>query len=189
MVFEKITTLIETMNTEVLSYLGLRFETHEEYAIDYLESLIVQYCQITGLDRQAFSTGKGHRKSIHQRHYQELEEYISRLKAYAEYIEICGNARNSYAKTDRDATFMRIKKDIWETTSFCLLTIYRQLSVTNTLRLWMPNHMHPLRNALFRLWRSLKKFTGIILSIRWRMWDMVLIIIIFIVKKMVWKSI
>ena len=110
-VFEKVTTLIETMNTEVLGYLGLRFETREEYAIDYLESLLEQYCQITGLDIHTFSSGKGHRKSIHQRHYQELEEYISRLKAYAEHIEICGDARNSYAKTDHDATFMRIKKD------------------------------------------------------------------------------
>ena len=30
-------------------------------------------------------------------------------------IKICGNERNSYSKTDHDATFMRMKKDYMET--------------------------------------------------------------------------
>ena len=41
----------------------------------------------------------------------ELQGYLERLKAYAKHIEICGESRNSYAKTDHDATFMRIKRD------------------------------------------------------------------------------
>ena len=54
---------------------------------------------------------KGHRKSIQHRRYQELEGYKTRLEGYAKHIEICGESRNSYSKTDHSATFMRIKTD------------------------------------------------------------------------------
>ena len=40
-----------------------------------------------------------------------MQEYAERLKTYAKHIEICGDFRNSYAKTDHDATFMRLKRD------------------------------------------------------------------------------
>ena len=56
-------------------------------------------------------SGRGHRKSVQQRRYQLLEEYRNRLSQYAEYIEVCGESRNSYSKTDQSATFMRVKKD------------------------------------------------------------------------------
>ena len=39
-VFEKISELIDSMNREVLEYLGIKFETREEYAVDYLELLL-----------------------------------------------------------------------------------------------------------------------------------------------------
>lgn len=40
-----------------------------------------------------------------------LTGYLKRLKTYAHHIEICGDERNSYSKTDHDATFMRLKRD------------------------------------------------------------------------------
>ena len=46
-----------------------------------------------------------------QRHYEKLKEYLSKLNEYVEKIQICGDGRNSYSKTDHSATFMRIKKD------------------------------------------------------------------------------
>ena len=110
-VFEKISALINTMNSEVLGYLGVRFETRTEYAIDYVEEMLLSYQNATGLDINSFVLGKGHRKSIHQRQYQELQGYLERLKTYAKHIEICGEQRNSYSKTDHDATFMRLKRD------------------------------------------------------------------------------
>lgn len=36
---------------------------------------------------------------------------MNKLKEYATKIEMCGEFRNSYSKTDRDATFMRAKTD------------------------------------------------------------------------------
>ncbi len=50
-------------------------------------------------------------KSIQQKQYEELHEYLERLKSYAYQIETCGEERNSYSKTDHDATFMRLKRD------------------------------------------------------------------------------
>ena len=110
-VFKKISALIDVMNEEVLGYWGVKFERREDYAIDYIEALLSQYSQITNLDVTTFVSGKGRRKTLHQRQYQELDGYLERLKSYAKHIEICGEHRNSYAKTDHDATFMRIKRD------------------------------------------------------------------------------
>ena len=67
--------------------------------------------ETTGLDETSFVSGRGHRKSIRQKQYEELHEYLERLKSYAYHIETCGEERNSYSKTDHDATFMRLKRD------------------------------------------------------------------------------
>lgn len=50
-------------------------------------------------------------KSLYQKQYETLSGYCERLKNYARHIEICGESRNSYSKTDHDATFMRVKSD------------------------------------------------------------------------------
>lgn len=110
-VFEKISMLLDAMNQEVSGYLNLKLEKREEYAINYVSELLEMYKKGTGLDESTFVSGCGHRKSIYQKQYQELQGYLERLKTYAHHIEICGEERNSYSKTDHDATFMRIKRD------------------------------------------------------------------------------
>ena len=57
-----------------------------------------------------FVHGIGKRKTPLQKSIETLEEYLSRLKKYNHQIHICGG-RNSYSKTDHDATFMRMKED------------------------------------------------------------------------------
>ena len=57
-----------------------------------------------------FVHGIGKRKTPLQKRIETLEDYLSRLKEYNQKIHICGE-RNSYSKTDRDATFMRMKED------------------------------------------------------------------------------
>ena len=109
--FVKISELINVMNTEVLNLFGIKFETREEYAIEYLEVLLDKYEAVTGLDKTNFVHGTGRRKSVFQKQYEGLYDYCQRLKKYARHIEICGESRNSYSKTDHDATFMRIKTD------------------------------------------------------------------------------
>lgn len=110
-VFDKISLLIDAMNREVLGYLGIKFEKREAYAVDYVSELLTMYKETTGLDETSFVSGRGRRKSIRQKQYEELHEYLERLKSYAYHIETCGEERNSYSKTDHDATFMRLKRD------------------------------------------------------------------------------
>ena len=54
--------------------------------------------------------GIGKRKTPLQKSIEALEEALSKLKEYTQKIHICGE-RNSYSKTDNDATFMRMKED------------------------------------------------------------------------------
>jgi transposase len=58
-----------------------------------------------------FEGGKGKRKSELQKIYQELELLGNRLLKYKECFRIMGTTRNSYSKTDMQATFMRLKDD------------------------------------------------------------------------------
>ena len=58
-----------------------------------------------------FVTGKGQRKSDIQKLYEQIEECGQRLMKYKECFEIMGKDRNSYSKTDMEATFMRMKED------------------------------------------------------------------------------
>lgn len=109
-VFEKVSNLLDVINADI-SLQGICFEKREEYAVDYLQEILGAYAKAYNLHPELFVTGSGHRKSHEQRLYQELQSYYGRLKNYAERIEICGESRNSYAKTDHDATFMRVKRD------------------------------------------------------------------------------
>ncbi len=109
-VFEKVSNLLDVINADI-SLQGICFEKREEYAVDYLQEILDAYAKAYNLHPELFVTGSGHRKSHEQRLYQELQSYYGRLKNYAERIEICGESRNSYAKTDHDATFMRVKRD------------------------------------------------------------------------------
>ena len=58
-----------------------------------------------------FVYGKGKRKPEIQKLYEELENLGQRLMGYKECFEIMGKDRNSYSKTDLEATFMRMKED------------------------------------------------------------------------------
>ena len=108
--FVKITELLENMNAGT-ALLGVKFDIREEYAIEYLEGILKKYTELVGFDHGKAVHGKGNHKTSEQRLIEKLSEYIERLKKYAERIKICGNDRNSYSKTDHDATFMRMKRD------------------------------------------------------------------------------
>lgn len=63
-----------------------------------------------------FVYGKGRRKSELQRRYDELSKICESLRDAERRIEICGEDRNSYSKTDHDATFMHMKYDYYNNT-------------------------------------------------------------------------
>lgn len=58
----------------------------------------------------AFVHGRGKRKTQLQRDIETLREYLGRKAKYSDY-NASFKGRNSFSKTDRDATFMRMKED------------------------------------------------------------------------------
>lgn len=90
-----------------------------------LEKVKAEVYRLTGLKklgglqrrlaRQAkgivFVYGTGKRKSEAQREWEGLDELCQRWEDYEHSLEIMGSTRNSYSKTDHDATFMRMKED------------------------------------------------------------------------------
>lgn len=58
-----------------------------------------------------FTTGKGQRKPELQKLYERFDELGLRLLNYKEAFKVMGTTRNSYSKTDIEATFMRMKDD------------------------------------------------------------------------------
>ena len=73
-----------------------------------LQKNLVQIAEGEGI---LFVNGKGKHKPELQKLYEELEECGRRLMEYKECFEIMGKDRNSYSKTDLEATFMRMKED------------------------------------------------------------------------------
>ena len=58
-----------------------------------------------------FVSGKGKRKSQDQRAWEEKKALLERWERYEGMLATMGEGRNSYSKTDTDATFMRMKED------------------------------------------------------------------------------
>lgn len=54
-----------------------------------------------------FKHGKGQRKNKIQRFYDELKEYALKMYKYTLHLDI-QEERNSFSKTDPDATFMHM---------------------------------------------------------------------------------
>ena len=68
------------------------------------------YSRLEEQRSEPFVHGRGKRKSRLQRDMEQLSEMLARKSKYEGYNEIfCG--RNSFSKTDPDATFMRMKDD------------------------------------------------------------------------------
>lgn len=109
--FLKITNLFQQINSDILCWYRTFFQIREEYSIEYMELCVSELKKLFGDSIKDIPSGKGHRKTKEQRVFQLLCQYTHKLKEYAKHIEICGDNRNSYSKTDKGATFMRVKSD------------------------------------------------------------------------------
>lgn len=58
-----------------------------------------------------FVHGSGKRKTPEQRQWELINDLLNKWKEYENKLSIMGQERNSYSKTDPDATFMRMKED------------------------------------------------------------------------------
>ncbi len=105
-------TVLKNLEKLDIKILALLDELNERYnqcfsdiyeAIDFLEKQKEKY-------KVEFVYGKGKRKLPLQRDCEALSECKERLEQYIEYNSIFGG-RNSFSKTDTDATFMHMKED------------------------------------------------------------------------------
>ena len=94
----------------VVAASGVKWRIPEEVAIRHLKKLRKKLCEKCRQEDIVFVTGKGHHKTGLQKAVETVEEWLSKLKRYTKELHICGD-RNSYSKTDHDATFMHMKED------------------------------------------------------------------------------
>lgn len=103
---QKIIMLVE--ECEELYDIKVAFQN--EIHLRHLKKLHKKLYKLKNDEKIEFVYGSGKRKSKLQKSIEALEEYTEKLKEYTQKIHCCGN-RNSYSKTDKDATFMRMKED------------------------------------------------------------------------------
>ena len=107
---EKLIARIEQLVGECEELYGIRIVYNDRIDIGTLKRLRKELMKIFEKEGISFVHGAGHRKSPVQKSVEELDGYMRRLMDYKEKLETLG-ARNSYSKTDPDATFMRMKED------------------------------------------------------------------------------
>ena len=128
--FKQVSELLKEINESAVIPLDTYFPLHDEYQIEQLEEYLNKLNEIREAESIEFVHGIGKRKCPLQRYYEKLKEITDKIKEYAIKIKKCGNHRNSYSKTDEDATFMRMKTDYMGNTA--LLPAYNwQLAVSN----------------------------------------------------------
>lgn len=104
--FDKILALVE----ECENLYGFKITYNGKVSLHTLKRLRKKLCRIRQEEGIAFVHGTGRRKTRLQKSLETLETYIAKLKEYHKKLYVCGD-RNSYSKTDPDATFMRMKED------------------------------------------------------------------------------
>lgn len=92
-----------------LKNVSIRFHVPEKIAVRQLKKLRKRIHERIKTEEIEFVSGKGKRKTPLQRLSEQVDRWIAQLKQYTNDIHICGN-RNSYSKTDHDATFMHMKE-------------------------------------------------------------------------------
>ena len=104
--FEKIISLIE----ECEALYGFKAVYNGKATLHTMKRLRKKLYAIKEEENITFVYGIGRRKSQLQKSVETPEHYINKLKEYTKHLHTCGD-RNSYSKTDPDATFMRLKED------------------------------------------------------------------------------
>jgi transposase len=89
---------------------GFRVVYNDRISLKVLKRLAKQLRKICRKERVVFVYGSGKRKTPLQKSVEQAERYLQRMKDYVYRLHVCGE-RNSYSKTDHDATFMRMKED------------------------------------------------------------------------------
>lgn len=104
--FAELESAVQMLNQEYMQCFRILKETRTtdlQGIVEYLGN----YCREHSV---AFVYGRGKRKSVHQRYLELFQRFLDRQLLYDLHHSRFGS-RNSYSKTDVDATFMHMKDD------------------------------------------------------------------------------
>ena len=101
---------VTSLVAECEAMYGIRVVFHDRISLHTLKRLRKKLYAVKKAEGICFVYGTGRRKTPLQKSIELLETYIEKLREYTRKLHICGD-RNSYSKTDHDATFMRLKED------------------------------------------------------------------------------
>lgn len=107
---QKLMDKIPAFFLEAEETFGIKIFHGNNIKLHHLKKLRKKLIRLQKEHQIVFVHGVGHRKSPLQKAIETLNEYLERLKKYNQYLHIAGK-RNSFSKTDHDATFMRMKED------------------------------------------------------------------------------
>ncbi|MDR4968511.1 MAG: transposase [Acholeplasmataceae bacterium] len=109
--YDKVTKSLPGVNALFNDANQKPIKVDETYTVKTLNKLVNRLIGLIDQEGVKLVYGKGKRKTVLQRYYDTFKAYLEKLEAYQKDLEIIGPNRNSYAKTDYDATFMHMKED------------------------------------------------------------------------------
>lgn len=98
---------------DLLVEMEYNFSGKELIRSHQLYDIINEFVRNKNIDIDNIPSGKGKRLSKVQKQYKLAYQYLLKLLEYEEKELICGKNRNSYFKTDKDATAMVLKEDYY----------------------------------------------------------------------------
>ncbi len=87
---------------------NLKFDYYTEHRLMKMSRVLKR---IVKMSKTIFVHGKGKRKNKIQKMFELMDEAYVKMRENNRHLKIIGTNRNSYAKTDYDATFMHLKDD------------------------------------------------------------------------------
>ena len=106
----KLKTQIADKLPGMLQGVGMKWHIPEEVQVHHLKKLRKKLYAQAEKEGHVWVSGKGHHKAPLQKAIETVNGWLEKWKQYTRDIHICGD-RNSYCKTDHDATFMHMKED------------------------------------------------------------------------------
>lgn len=102
---QKLRAKLPSILNDIHTSYGVRFP--ENTPVDTMIGTLSSMMNKLSIERVS---GKGHHKSVYQKSLEKLEEYCDKMQQYELYNSLF-DGRNSFSKTDTDATFMHMKED------------------------------------------------------------------------------
>lgn len=115
--WKKCINLIKRLNKYLKKQgIDVYYSLLKEPNISYLLEIANRIEKYMENEKIEFVHGKGKKRTDIQKLYDELKELSLKLYKYTLHFDICGD-RNSFSKTDPDATFMHMKYDYYNHTN------------------------------------------------------------------------